>query len=1035
MKLDLRILGVGLFVTLFALAVPGQTEWVWYGKHRVHPTRLLARYAEDSSSSVRLSLLSEQNETVIRTYGLVPGLVVLEPDGGQAVTAEKQKSTGHLLRKRIANLMATGAFKYVEPDYQVKALLTPNDARFVDGTLWGLRNTGQNGGVAGADINAVAAWDITTGSSNVVVAVIDTGIRYTHQELASRMWTNPGEVAGNGVDDDNDGYIDNVHGINAINGTGNPADDNDHGTHVAGTIGAAANDGNPHVGVAWNVRLMACKFLGADGSGTTSDAIECINFAVTNGAKVLNNSWGGGPFEQALYDAIVNSRNQGVLFVAAAGNESNDNDASPSYPASYSVDNIIAVAALDRSDNLASFSNYGHNSVHLGAPGVAIFSSTSGANNEYQTFNGTSMATPHVSGVAALILSQFPAVSLTELRQRITQSAVPVAALNGITQTGGRLNAFNALTITQDNVLEVTVTSPQGTTVAAGSTVPVFVKVTDLNAVTNATVTGSTSNQPGILFSNSGNPPDQTASDAIYSANVQVPTNGNSFTLNLQISAPGKTSSTNAVVFAIIQPPPNDAFTNAIVLDSGGGTVNGTSRNATREAVEPVHCEVGGGKSVWWRWTAPQNQITTISTLGSGFDTVLAVYKGNSVGALTNVVCNDEVPAGFFTSEVIFQAVAGTTYRIAVDGYIGDEGDIVLTLSQAPAITNDNFASRTPINGVNQIIRSSNFGATVEGPEPFHCGNAGGASVWWSWIAPSNVSVILSTAGSTYDTILAVYTGSSLGGLSGVTCNDDHLPPFVLVSEVSFNATAGTTYQIAVEGYGNGFVAAVGSLTLSLVTVPSNNSFANRAPMNGAFAQASGYNIGATHQSGEPDHCDVGGTQSVWWTWTAPHSGNASLTAAGSSYDTALAVYTGNTVAGLTEVACNDDEDFPVLVTSKVTFPATVGTTYQFAVDGFLYTDFFGSPIGTDAGLISLTLSLDGKSQLSDVKRRQDGYFQFTLKGESGRQYTIEASGDLKTWSPIGEVFLFGNSTIFVDTTFTGQSRRFYRALPAALIE
>ena len=216
------------------------------------------------------------------------------PDAAKAAATDPETKAQQLI-DRIAALRNSGLFAYVEPDYVVKASLTPNDSAFVNGTLWGLRNNGQLGGRPGADINAVSAWDITTGSTNVIVAVIDTGIRYTHLDLAAQMWRNPGEIPGNQIDDDNNGYVDDVFGINAIDlvpAPGDPMDDIGHGTHVAGTIGAAANNGQPHVGVAWQVQLMACKFLGASG-GLTSDAIECIGYAARNRARIMNNSWGG----------------------------------------------------------------------------------------------------------------------------------------------------------------------------------------------------------------------------------------------------------------------------------------------------------------------------------------------------------------------------------------------------------------------------------------------------------------------------------------------------------------------------------------------------------------------------------------------------------------------------------------------------------------------------------------------------------------------------------------------------------------------
>ena len=231
--------------------------------------------------------------SVRRPLSLVPSAVVLDLSDAGAVRAALALAPADRalrLHARIAALRATGLFEYVEPDYLRTRCLEPTDAAYADGTLWALHNVGQSNGVAGADIGAAAAWGLTTGSTNVLVAIVDTGIRFTHQELAAQLWRNPGEIPGNGIDDDHDGYIDNVYGINALYGTnsvpgGSPLDDNGHGSHVAGTIGAAANDGNPHVGVAWKVRLMACKFLDASGGGYISDELECLQFALAKGAR------------------------------------------------------------------------------------------------------------------------------------------------------------------------------------------------------------------------------------------------------------------------------------------------------------------------------------------------------------------------------------------------------------------------------------------------------------------------------------------------------------------------------------------------------------------------------------------------------------------------------------------------------------------------------------------------------------------------------------------------------------------------------
>ncbi len=294
------------------------------------------------------------------------------------------------------------AVRYAQPNYIHHADLTPNDPSF--NQLWGLLNTGQSvGGVvgkAGADISATKAWDISTGSKSIVVGVVDTGVDYNHPDLAANVWSNPGGIGGCAI---------GTHGYNAITKTCNPLDDNDHGSHVSGTIGGVGNNGVGVAGVNWNVSIMGLKFLDASGSGSTADAITAMDFAINAkiagvNVRVLSNSWGGGPFEQALLDEINKAGANDILFVAAAGNSALNNDTSPHYPSSYKAANEIAVAATDENDGLAYFSNWGATSVNLGAPGTNILSTT--RNNTYAYFNGTSMATPHVSGVAALLLSK-----------------------------------------------------------------------------------------------------------------------------------------------------------------------------------------------------------------------------------------------------------------------------------------------------------------------------------------------------------------------------------------------------------------------------------------------------------------------------------------------------------------------------------------------------------------------------------------------------------------------------------------------------
>jgi len=265
--------------------------------------------------------------------------------------------------------------EYAEPNYIVRAAAIPDDPNFVNGNLWGLHNTGQSGGTPDADIDAPEAWDIMTGDVSVIIAVIDSGVAYNHPDLSANIWTNTGEdfpACNDGLDNDGNGYTDDCYGWDFLSGDNDPADYYGHGTHVAGTIAAEGDNALGTTGVMWQSRIMPLRFLGITGSGSTADAIEAVLYASANGAHVINNSWGGGGYSQALKDATDNSS---AVVVCAAGNYSNNSDSIPFYPASYISANIIAVAATDRNDALASFSNYGASSVDLAAPGQTIYSS------------------------------------------------------------------------------------------------------------------------------------------------------------------------------------------------------------------------------------------------------------------------------------------------------------------------------------------------------------------------------------------------------------------------------------------------------------------------------------------------------------------------------------------------------------------------------------------------------------------------------------------------------------------------------------
>ncbi len=335
-----------------------------------------------------------------------------------------------------------------EVNHPITLYATPNDPDFSE--LWGLHNIGQTDGVIDADIDATEAWDIQQGNESVLIAVIDTGVDYTHPDLAANIWVNPGEIPGNGIDDDENGFVDDVHGYDFFNDVGEPYDDHGHGTHVSGTIAAVGNNGIGVTGVNWQARIMAVKIMDGDGridsgslgDGTEAGAAQAIIYAADNGARIMNNSWGATQLAGAIEDAIAYAEAADSLFVAAAGNYGTDNDAAPPYPCSYDLPNIISVAATDHNDDLASFSCFGANSVDIGAPGVNILSTT--PNNTYSIFNGTSMASPHVAGAAGLLLAQDNTLSAIELRALLSHGDF-IPSLAGITTTGRRLNINNAL--------------------------------------------------------------------------------------------------------------------------------------------------------------------------------------------------------------------------------------------------------------------------------------------------------------------------------------------------------------------------------------------------------------------------------------------------------------------------------------------------------------------------------------------------------------------------------------------------------------
>jgi subtilisin family serine protease len=384
-------------------------------------TRVIVRFSADASAADRAAMRADAD--VVRDATLpVRGLELVDPEPGVGIAAA------------IADLERMDGVLYAEPDHVVRQTATPDDPLF--GYEWDMRA-----------IRATEAWDVTTGSPLVTVGVVDTGIDATHPDLAPNLWTNPGESGAgretNGIDDDGDGRIDDVHGWDFVDEDAQPQDGNGHGTHVSGTIAARGNDGVGVAGLNWTAAVMPLRVLGDDGSGYVSDVVTAYAYAARKGARVVNASLGGASFSRAEHDAIAAAPD--TLFVVAAGNDGADDDVTSEYPCDYDLPNVVCVAASDRDDSLASFSNYGPVNVDLAAPGVDIASTWPGA--RYVLLDGTSMATPHVSGAAALLLAHDGGVNVAGLRSALLSSVHPVAGLAARVATGGRLDVAAALSV------------------------------------------------------------------------------------------------------------------------------------------------------------------------------------------------------------------------------------------------------------------------------------------------------------------------------------------------------------------------------------------------------------------------------------------------------------------------------------------------------------------------------------------------------------------------------------------------------------
>ncbi len=643
----------------------------------------------------------------------------------------------------IRRLMATGRYQYVEPDYVRHAVRTPNDAQF--SSQWALHNDGSGGGIAGADIDALNAWNvITEAGSGVVVGILDSGVNNTHEDLAANLWTNPNPISTvqyTTVSDANGStekisITDSTNGLNAVSGSGIPTDTLGHGTHVSGIVGAVGDNGVGVCGVAWGVQLMELKFLDGENGGTVTDELPCIDYAIQHHVSVINASFGDAGFAQAEMDAIYKAGQAGIIFVCAAGNSSENVDISSFFPADYPLDNIIAVGASDNRDLPAYFSNFGSGSVELFAPGDGVLSTFIPTNSSYMTESGTSMAAPFVTGAVALLRTQYPSDTYRETINRVLNSVDSLPALAGKCQTGGRLNLFTAVTTapstppnilfadrtvlvgldpyTRSNNLDSPVALEAGTPVlAAGSgrslwwqwTAPEDAAVeVDTSGTEGGVVTGGSSYPTALgvytgsslgslvvvaTSLNYGTEPVEGGASQSYSEVKFHAVAGTTYQVNIQ----GQGGAGGPTVLAINTTPDNDAFGKGRVLSGLSATVVGANPDATREAGEPLILGNAGGHSLWYQWTAPESGSFAVSGYSYDFAPEVAVYTATSAspGVSNLSLVSAEAGAAQAGSYTLssgctcqFAATYGTTYYICLDGVSADDvGEFTLTIDDS----------------------------------------------------------------------------------------------------------------------------------------------------------------------------------------------------------------------------------------------------------------------------------------------------------------------------------------------------------------
>ena len=922
------------------------------------------------------------------------GYPVRAMEAGSYVLAELPESdTAGAQAKAVADIASLDEFiDYAEPDYLVFPSIAPNDPAYGQGKMWGLNNPGTTAdSLPDADIDAPEGWGIRNDASDIVVAVTDTGIQYNHEDLSGNMWVSP---------------TDGSHGFDAYDDDNDPMDTGGHGTHCAGTIGGTGNNAKGLTGVAWDVQLMGVRFLGPNG-GTTSDAIRVVNFARLNGANIISASWGGGGFSQSLFNAISACGDAGIPFVAAAGNDSLNNDSCPHYPSSYNLANIVAVASTTQKDVLSYFSCYGRTSVDIAAPGSGIWSSYIGSNASYTFLNGTSMATPHVSGALALAMAQFPSEDMTTIIARLYESVDKIPALAGKVSTGGRLNLARLLggsppSGSNDDFADALIfeqdygfwsgTSSQATREADEDQFAVpnsggihslwfgfhtaHAGLVSLNAFSNV------SGYRMIVFEGSTKGSLKEVADSkfvigTFYARLSFTSKPNT---HYRVVLDDRRTGGQLYSLRYNLSPINDFFADATEVSGDFFSVKGTNRSATAESFEQStpHAGTGRGKSIWWKWTAPADGDFTINTAGSGFDTVLAVYTGTNTGSLTEIASNDDRSALDWGSQVTFPAVAGTTYQIAVDSFRDDA---------AGEVTLNGFGS-----GVLTIIRQpASLSVELGKRAVFEVSVLSGGAVAYQWFLNDNAIPGQTSANLVIDPVRAEDFGSykvEVSNTENLVTSDTAIlsekqtPPKLVWSSGNQAVASGTALTLAANFSGSTPI----TYAWTKNGEPLPDTIASLAFLSAQTVDAGLYRLTATNSAGSATaDFTLSVVQSPWerWEWRRPGIPNAAITD--------IKVYGGEAFA----------------IAGTVLFRSSDGTNWTKS----LFPQGFSGNSIAKAGSKFLCLGLD-----------QDGQFRVATSSDNAATWTITTpAGFAITYQPEKSSLLAHNGAFIAYNSVSNQ--------------